>query len=264
MSVIGFTHSQRHRNIRTVKMTVACTKIGIASVLALAACLTWRPVFAQDPAGGQSSSQQSAPAAPAANVPQSQQKGNPFPGSTTKVPILPSGPTVTAPGGVPQASRVAFPPGDLDPVRSPDDAKPDNGSSQGFSSSISGVDDILPTPTQPSNGKKDQEIAPMPQESSENDISVGNYYLSTKNWRAALSRFQSALVLEPDNPDMYWGLAECERHIGEFALAREHYLKVLEYDPGSKHAKEARKALRDPEIANAKPAQASTVKATRQ
>ena len=180
------------------------------------------------------------------------------------MPILPSGPTGTAPEDLPQASRVAFPLGDLDPVRSPDDARPDNGSSQGFSSSLSGVDDVLPPPTQPANGKKDQVIAPTPQETPENDISVGNYYLSSKNWRAALSRFQSALVLEPDNPEMYWGLAECERHMGDFALAREHYLKVLEYDPGSKHAKEARKALSDPEIANAKPTSAGTAKGAQQ
>jgi tetratricopeptide (TPR) repeat protein len=245
-------------------MTSSLAKIGLAGVLALAACLPWRSAFAQDHAAGQSGSQQGAPAEPAANVPQSQQKGNPFPGSTTNVPILPSGPTVAEPEGVPQANRVAFPPSDLDPVRSPEEARPDKGTNQGFSSSLSGVDDILPTPTQPTKGKKDEEIAPLPKETPENDISVGNYYLSTKNWRAALSRFQSALVLEPDNPDMYWGLAECERHMGEFALAREHYMKVLEYDPGSKHAKDARKALRNPEIANAKPAPASTAKAAPQ
>ncbi|MGH9590451.1 MAG: tetratricopeptide repeat protein [Terracidiphilus sp.] len=237
-------------------MVAAGTKFGFAGALALAACLGWRPAFAQNPAGAQSGSQQNPPAA---NVPQSQQKGNPFPGSTGNVPVLPSGPTANVPEGAPepQTSRVAFPPRDLDPVRSPDDANPDSGSSQAFSSSLAGVDDLLPAPNQPTaNGKKDREIAPIPQESPENDISVGNYYLSMKNWRAALSRFQSALVLEPDNPDMYWGLAESERHIGEFALAREHYLKVLEYDPGSKHAKEAEKALRDPEIAKARPAPA--------
>jgi len=196
MSVVGFTHSPRHRNIRAVKMAAAGTRIenrlGLASALALAACLAWRPAFAQNDVGGQSGSRQSAPAAPAANVPQSQHKGNPFPGSTTNVPILPSGSTVNAPEGEPQASRAAFPPRDLDPVRSPDDAGPDNGSSQGFSSSLSGVDDLLPTPTQPANGKKDQVIAPLPQENPENDINVGDYYLSMKNWRAALSRFQSA------------------------------------------------------------------------
>ena len=241
-------------------------KIGLAGALAVAATLCWRPVFAQGSAGGQSTSQQNAPAAPAANVPQSQQQGNPFPGNTTNVPILPSGPTANVPEDYePQSSRVAFPPRDQDPVRSPEDAEPDSGSSQGFSSSLTGVDDILPPPTQPAgNGKKDQGIAPIPQETPENDINVGNYYLSMKNWRAALSRFQSALVLEPENPDMYWGLAECERHMGDFALAREHYLKVLEYDPGSKHAKDAKKALRDPEIANAKAKPSSAANAAQQ
>src|SRR6185437_13009319 len=145
-------------------MTSSRTKIGLAGVLALAACLPWRSASAQGPAGGQSSPQQGAPAEPAANVPQSQQKGNPFPGSTTNVPVLPSGPSVAEPEGVPQADRGAFPPSDLDPVRSPEEARPDKGIDQGFSSSLSGVDDILPPPAQPTNGKKDQEIAPIPQE----------------------------------------------------------------------------------------------------
>ena len=50
------------------------------------------------------------------------------------------------------------------------------------------------------------------------------------------------------------GLAEAERHLGDFADARDNYKKVMEYDPGSRHAKESGKALQDPEIANAKPA----------
>ena len=263
MSVVGYTHSRRHRNIKTAKMAWAGTRFGIAGALALTACLAWLPVRAQDNAAGQSGSQRNAPAP---NVPESQQNGNPFPGSGGNVPILPSGPTANVPEGEyePQTSRVAFPPRDLDPVRSPDDTDPDSGSSQGFSSSLAGVDDLLPTPTQPaSNGKKDRGVAPIPRETPETDIDVGNYYLSMKNWRAALSRFQSALVLEPDNPDMYWGLAESERHMGEFALAREHYLKVLEYDPGSKHAREAEKALRDPEMAKAKAAPAGAANAAR-
>lgn len=255
-------------------MTLAGMKIGLKATLLLAVCVALLPACAQsggqkgtsgDSSSSQSQPQQNAPAAPAPNVPQSQQKGNPFPGNTDNVPILPSGPTENLPGRTytPEASHVAFPAQDHDPVRSPDSVEPDSGERQGFSSSLSGVDDILPPPAEPT-GKKDEQVAPMPQESPENDINVGNYYLSVKNWRAALSRFQSALVLEPDNPDVYWGLAESERHTGDFALAREHYMKVLEYDPGSKHAKEAKKALRDPEIANAKPAPAGTANATQQ
>ncbi|HEV2323529.1 MAG TPA: tetratricopeptide repeat protein [Terracidiphilus sp.] len=243
-------------------MAAVQMKIGLAGTVALGICLFSGTAFAQSAGSGNGgNSQQNAPAA---NVPQSQTKGNPFPGDTNNVPILPSGPTANVPEGdyEPQTGRVAFPPRDQDPVRSPD-AAPESGSSQGFSSSDTGVDDILPPPGEPTGkGKKDNEIAPMPQESPENDVSVGNYYLSLKNWRAALSRFQSALVLAPDNPDVYWGLAESERHMGDFALAREHYLKVIEYDPGSKHSKEAKKALKDPEIANAKAVPAGAANAT--
>jgi tetratricopeptide (TPR) repeat protein len=91
-------------------------------------------------------------------------------------------------------------------------------------------------------------------ETSAEDIQVGGYYLDTKNWKAALSRFESAMVLAPDEPEVYWGLAESERHLGKLAEARGYYQKVAEYDPDSKHGKEATKALKDPEIANAKAA----------
>ncbi len=87
---------------------------------------------------------------------------------------------------------------------------------------------------------------PEHHETAAEDENVGNYYLDNKDWKGALSRFQSALVLDPDNPDVYWGLAECQRHLGDFADARANYLKVMEYDPGSRHAKDARKALRIP------------------
>jgi tetratricopeptide (TPR) repeat protein len=78
--------------------------------------------------------------------------------------------------------------------------------------------------------------------------------MDNKNWKAALSRFQSAMVLAPEEPEVFWGLAESARHLGNFADARGYYLKVIEYDPGSKHAKEAEKVLKNPEIANAKAA----------
>jgi len=44
------------------------------------------------------------------------------------------------------------------------------------------------------------------------------------------------------------GTGEADRHLGEFADARANYRKVVEYDPGSHHAKDARKALEDPRL----------------
>ena len=43
--------------------------------------------------------------------------------------------------------------------------------------------------------KKGGVIGEEPKETAKEDISVGKYYLDQKNWKAALSRFQSALVL---------------------------------------------------------------------
>ena len=50
-------------------------------------------------------------------------------------------------------------------------------------------------------------------ETAKEDEDVGGLYLSQKNWRAAQSRFESAVVLDPENPDVYWGLAEAQRHL---------------------------------------------------
>ncbi len=251
-------------------------KIGFTVALILAASLAAGQAYAQTQSAGSSSSSSQdqsgqkqpvaapQPAAPEPSTPHSQAEGNPFPGNTTSVPILPSGPN----GNIPQAasepgfSRAALPGHDSDPVLSPDSTAPDSGEIQGFSSSLTGIGSILPPPDD-TNGKKGGKVSALPVETPENDIHVGNYYLSVKNWRAALSRFQSALVLEPNNADVYWGLAESERHLGDYALAREHYLKVLEYDPGTKRSKKAIKALRDPQIANAKPSTGGQASAKR-
>ena len=173
-------------------------------------------------------------------------------------------PSRNSPGTIPGdsdetgAGRIPMPAGDVDPVRSPEDAGiAAENQQQSSSSSLSGMSGLLPPAdddAQPGkhHGKGEQTV-PEHQETAAEDESVGEYYLDRKDWKAALSRFQSALVLDPDNPDVYWGLAEADRHLGNFADARANYQKVMDYDQGSRHAKEARKALADPAIANAKP-----------
>jgi hypothetical protein len=47
-------------------------------------------------------------------------------------------------------------------------------------------------------------------------------------------------------------MAEAEHHMGDFANAKAHYLKLLDYDPDGPHGKQARKELKDPALANAK------------
>lgn len=154
-----------------------------------------------------------------------------------------------------ESMRIPAPSEDTDPVRSPDDPVSDAGSGvDTFSSSLKGIEKALPPADDDQPGKKkrkEKETEPTHQEGAAEDINVGGYYLD-KNWKAALSRFESAMVLDPENPEVYWGLAEAYRHLGNFAGARANYQKVVEYDPDSRHGKEAVKALKQPEIANAK------------
>jgi tetratricopeptide (TPR) repeat protein len=109
------------------------------------------------------------------------------------------------------------------------------------------MEKLLPRPEddQPDKKKKLFVKEPTHQEASSKDIEVGDYYLQTKNWKAALSRFESAMVLDPENPEVYWGLAEAEHHLSDFADAKAHYLKLLEYDPDGPHGKQARRELKD-------------------
>jgi hypothetical protein len=243
-------------------------KLGFWFVLIIAGCIAVGPqVYAQSPAGGDGSgSGQSKPAAdgqkPAGAQPQApaQTESNPFPEDTSTVPVMPSKGEAVLPEGTysgNESGRVALPGEDTDPVRSPDDpALAPGGQPADSSSSLAGLDKLVPVPDddQPDTEKK-RKLAvkePTHQEAASTDIDVGNYYLQTRNWKAALSRFQSAMVLDPENPDVYWGLAESEHHLGDFADARAHYLKVVDYDPDSRHGKDARKALKEPEIANVK------------
>ncbi len=230
----------------------------IACAVVLAVYLT-----ASGPVRAQSTPAQNPPANSQQNPPPPAQNGsNPFPGDTTSVPVMPSKGAAPLPEGTyggDDSVRLPLPSDNTDPVRSPDDvaAPADSGASDTWSSSQSGLQKILPSDNddQPQGKKRklaDQE--PEHQETSKEDIQVGGYYLESKNWKAALSRFESAMVLSPDEPEVYWGLAESDRHLGKFAEARTYYQKVLDYDPDGPHGKGARKALKDPEIANAKAA----------
>ena len=188
-------------------------------------------------------------------------ESNPFPEDTSNVPVVPTtSQPVAAPAPVPETSgaeTTSLLNNDTDPVRSPDDPPPDANADNGFSSSLAGAndvnipDEVKPTPTKRGHGAQ-QPIPPVHEETAKEDEKVGEYYLGQKNWKAALSRFESALVTDPENPDVYWGLAEAQRGLGDFANAKANYQKVVDYDdPESKHSKDAKKLLKSPQIANA-------------
>jgi hypothetical protein len=233
---------------------------GIAVALVLAGCLGAVQAWGQADSSGQAKTKKNAATqgqAPAQTQPPAD--ANPFPGDTKNVPVMPTTITPDVPAASPDEAvdKMAAPFEDLDPVKSPDTADGGTDIVQGreSSSDIKSMDSLLPTPgdDEPTGkGKhKNDALAGPPKETSKEDISVGNYYLDNKNWKAALSRFQSAMVLAPDEPEIYWGLAEANRHLGNFVEAKANYQKVVDYDPDSKHGKEAKKALKEPELANA-------------
>jgi tetratricopeptide (TPR) repeat protein len=244
---------------RTIEQAVNVEmKLGIAIAVLLACELVAVPgLHAQAPPA---QSKPSDPQQPASKSQKPASQANPFPEDTTDVPVLPNG-NAPSVADVPSYAHTpsTLPGADVDPVRSPDDPQPDNADAQGFSSSATGLDRVLPPPdTDADRGKKGRgQPAPEHKETAADDESVGAYYLSTKNWKAALSRFESAVVLDPENPEVYWGLGEAQRHLGKFAEARASYEKLVEYDPDSKHGKEAKKLLKDPELANAPSVSAS-------
>lgn len=205
---------------------------------------------------------------PANNPPSDSQppasQGNPFPGDTTNVPVLPNGSTSAAPDDAASAPAGNFPlpAQDSDPARSPDESDSSSpmppATESSSSSSAADLDRFQPKDDDEDTHRKGKgKQAPEFHETAASDIDVGNYELQRKNWKGALSRFQSAMVLDPENPDAFWGMAEAARHLGDFPSARGYYQRVVDYDPDSKHGKEARKALKDPEIANAQAAKSS-------
>ena len=236
---------------------------GIAVALVLAGCLGAGVARGQADNSGHAKTKKNAAAqgqSPAATQPPAD--ANPFPGDTTNVPVMPTSITPDVPAASPDEAvdKMAAPFDDLDPVKSPDtadaaDAGTDIVQGRESSSDIKSMDSLLPAPgdDEPTGkGKhKNDALAGPPKETSKEDINVGQYYLDNKNWKAALSRFQSAMVLAPDEPEVYWGLAEANRHLGNFAEAKANYQKVIDYDPDSKHAKDAKKALKEPELGNA-------------
>ena len=209
-----------------------------------------RPAGPQSPQPPKPVGQQK-PSAPAPST-----EANPFPDDTNNVPVMPSkGAPPATPD--PDAAAVSAPSADSDPVRSPDEPVAEASDSDSSSSNFSGMDKVLPPADADNTGKKDRAQAqPEHQESAKEDESVGNYYLSEHNWKAALSRFESAVVLDPENPEVYWGMAEAQRHLGNLTEAKANYLKLIDYDPDSKHGKEARRLLKDPALENAPTASA--------
>src|SRR5580704_4706541 len=114
-------------------------RLGFALVM-VAGLVTGQAVCAQAPAQPQKPAETQKQKPPAG--------ANPFPEDTGNVPLMPNGNAPAAPERPAGAwASSALPQGDVDPVRSPDDPPADNASdAQGFSSSATGLDNVMPPP----------------------------------------------------------------------------------------------------------------------
>jgi len=183
---------------------------------------------------------------------------NPFPDDTSNIPVVPTTaqPAPPPPASAPEntgAETTTLLRNDNDPVHSPDDAVQTDTSADGFSSSLAGSGDVnIPDEDRPEKHRRGQAQPATKQVTAKENEDVGEFELGRKNYKAALSRFQSALVTDSENPDVYWGIAEAQRGLGNYGEARANYQKVVDYDdPESKHSKEAKKLLKSSQIANA-------------
>ncbi len=82
-----------------------------------------------------------------------------------------------------------------------------------------------------------------PAQLAAHDIDVGETYLAGNNFDSARQRFEEALRLTPDNPLIWFRLAQSLQGMQRLDPARLYYKKYLEAQPKGKFAKNAKKAV---------------------
>jgi hypothetical protein len=75
------------------------------------------------------------------------------------------------------------------------------------------------------------------------DVKVGNFYLSTHDYKGAYDRFLEATRVAPEDGNAVFGLAESARGLNKTQEAITNYSVYLQAFPKGKKAKDAEKAL---------------------
>lgn len=76
------------------------------------------------------------------------------------------------------------------------------------------------------------------------DIEVGNYYLKLKNYRAALERFNDAVLYKPKDAEATYGLALTQEKLDLLGPAYQNYREYLKILPNGPRASDAREAIK--------------------
>ncbi len=75
------------------------------------------------------------------------------------------------------------------------------------------------------------------------DVEVGDFYFKRKNYRAAIARYQDALLWKDNDADANFRLGQAFEKTNEFRQAVAHYQNYLKILPHGPDAAEAQKAL---------------------
>jgi Flp pilus assembly protein TadD len=96
----------------------------------------------------------------------------------------------------------------------------------------------------PADDTDDNVFRPWDPHRAAKDVEVGEYYLKQKNYRAALERFNDALLYKPNDGDATFDLAVTQEKLDLFDKARQNYSKYLEIMPAGPKAKDCQEALK--------------------
>ena len=127
----------------------------------------------------------------------------------------------------------------------PGDAPQSSEGTTGESSSSDSQIDLnaRPLTDAPKPAEDESVLKPWDPHKAAKDVEVGEYYLKLKNYRAALERFNHALVYKPDDAEATYGLAVTQEKLNLLDLAKQSYLRYLEILPNGPKAKESEDAL---------------------
>jgi len=88
-----------------------------------------------------------------------------------------------------------------------------------------------------------QELHPWNPYRAVKDDEVADFYYKQKDYKAALARYQDALVYKPNDAVANFHIAQCYEKLGQPEEAIQHYQEYLKILPQGPFSKQARKAL---------------------
>jgi tetratricopeptide (TPR) repeat protein len=97
-----------------------------------------------------------------------------------------------------------------------------------------------------------QEMHPWNPYRAMKDDEVGEFYMKRKNYRAALARYQDALIWKEKDAVANFRMAQCYEKLDQPDQAIPHYEEYLKILPEGPFAKEAQKALQKLKAAEAR------------